>query len=96
MIYMKETSQISKINTEKKGFSNTSSIIESNSMLNTEEEKSPENVIDQSKINRYEFYAKYKNPEQIQEGKIGCHKYELEKRYNIKQFSQFFIVRINI
>ena len=74
----------------KPGSSHTSSIIENNSMLNTEEEKKSElsdHEACEVKIDRYEYYSKYDNIKPLQEGKVCGYHFQISYRYKIQQFS---------
>ena len=70
--------------------SHTSSALDNNSLLNTEEEKKSElsDHENSPKLDRFQYYHRYDSTRTIHEIKSFGHKLQIEERYKILQFSK--------
>lgn len=69
--------------------SNTSSLFEYNSFLNTEEENKSE--AENANLLQKPDYSSFENPSQFFEGKLYGHSIQISNRYRMEEFSFFNI-----
>lgn len=72
--------------------SNTSSVMDDFSKLNTEETKRSEDLSDPeghpAHMDRFEYYAKFKNTKPLFDSKVSGHICQLEEKYKVHHFCE--------